>query len=72
MKYIIFAGGFHNSGPIRIRVSEEQQTAIREKSAPLYEILSENQMKRLNRHFCGVSGCRCGGVTRSEIIDGDR
>lgn len=67
MKYVTFCGGFHNCGAIRVRVNDEQYKNINEGFYPLDEILSEGQIKRLNRHFCGVKGCTCGGVLRAEI-----
>lgn len=66
-KYVTFYGGFHNCGAIRVRVSEQQGSDIAEGFYPLDEILSEGQMKRLNRHFCGVKGCTCGGVIRASV-----
>lgn len=67
MKYVTFYGGFHNCGAIRVRVSEEQRNDIAEGFTPLYDILSDGQLRRLNRHFCGVRGCTCGGVNRATI-----
>lgn len=67
MKKVTFYGGFHNVEAIRVNVSEEQYNDIKEGFYPLDEILSEGQMKRLNKHFCGVDGCTCGGVHRAEI-----
>lgn len=67
MKYVTFYGGFHNAASTRVRVSDEQYNELREGFYPLADILSEGQMKRLNRHFCGVRGCTCGGVNRATI-----
>lgn len=67
MKYVTFYGGFHNAGSIRVRVNDEQYNDVKEGFCPLDEILSEGQMNRLNRHFCGVKGCTCGGVMRATI-----
>lgn len=67
MKYVTFYGGFHNVGPARVRVTEEQYNDLKEGFYSLSEILSSNQMMRLNRHFCGVQGCTCGGVLRASM-----
>lgn len=67
MKYVTFSGGFHNCGAVRIRVNDEQYNDIKEGFYPLGEILSGYQITRLNRHFCGVRGCTCGGVLRADI-----
>lgn len=67
MKNVTFSGGFHNCGAIRIRVNEKQYKDIEEGFYPLSDILSGYQMNRLNRHFCGVKGCTCGGVLRATI-----
>lgn len=64
---ITFFGGFHNSNAITIRVSNETANDIREGFYPLSECLTSYQLRRLNRHFCGVKGCTCGGVMRAEI-----
>lgn len=67
MKYVTFYGGFHNSGAIRVRVNDKQYEALKEGFEPLYDILSNHQFKRLNRHFCGIKGCMCGGAMRADI-----
>ena len=64
---ITFFGGFHNSNAATIRVSNETANDIREGFYPLYELLSDYQLRRLNRHFCGVEGCICGGVMRASV-----
>ena len=66
MKYVTFSGGFHNCGAIRVRVSEEAYDELKNGGA-LLESLSNSQINRLNRHFCGVDGCTCGGVMRAEM-----
>jgi len=52
---------FHNSQPITVRVDGE---TVDGNGETLYRI-SAGQAKRIERHFCGISGCRCaaGGVT---------
>lgn len=66
-KYVTFYGGFHQVGAIRVRVNDEQYKDIAEGFYPLNEILSEGQMKRLERHFCGIKGCCCGGLSHATI-----
>lgn len=46
-------GGFHNSPRFTLLVKDGK--------------LSTWQYKRLNRHFCGIAGCVCGGVGRADI-----
>lgn len=67
MKTVTFYGGFHNAGEIKIRVNNNQLRELKEGFYPLGEILSDYQIKRLNRHFCGVRNCTCGGAHRATI-----
>lgn len=67
MKYVTFYGGFHNCGAIRVRVSDEQYNEIANATDTWDNILSEGQMKRLERHFCGIRGCCCGGARLASI-----
>lgn len=67
MKYVTLYGGFHNAAAIRVRVNEQQYNDLKEGFYPMDEILSEGQLKRLNRHFCGIKGCTCGGVHRAAM-----
>lgn len=67
MRYVTFYGGFHDCGAIRVRVNEAQYNELKEGFLPLDEVLSNGQMKRLDRYFCGVKGCCCGGVLRATI-----
>lgn len=46
-------GGFHNVGEIRVMISDFE------------DVLSLNQYKRVQRHFCGMSDCLCGGIYRN-------
>ena len=71
MKTLTFYGGFHNVGDIRIRVTEEQYNALKEEDGSCYflsDILSKYQMRRLNKHFCGMDDCECGGVINATIV----
>jgi len=64
MKIIINPKGinnFHNSPPLSVRVSGETTYAGEEKD--VYKI-SKRQARKIEQHFCGISGCGCpqGGV----------
>ena len=67
MLQITFFGGFHNSGEITINIKSEEarKRIINGESHPLDEI-SDNQRKKLDRIFCGIKGCTCGGALRAE------
>ena len=67
MHYVTFYGGFHNCGAIRVRVNDEQYNDLKGGVYTLDEVLSPYQMERLNKHFCGVDGCTCGGVIRATM-----
>lgn len=63
-----FSGGFHNSTPIRIRLPRARALdIINGEYDCLQEAISEYQYKKLDRHFCGIEGCTCGGVMRATI-----
>lgn len=69
MKKAIFYGGFHNAGAISINVTDDQARELKETDGDflgLSYILTPGQYKRLNKHFCGVRGCLCGGVNRAK------
>lgn len=64
-KKVTFWGGFHNSNGITISVDENQIQDLKPGFFGLSDLLwrlSSSQLNRLSRHFCGVPGCRCGGV----------
>ena len=67
MHYVTFYGGFHNCGAIRVRVNDEQYNALKEGLCPKSEVLSDYQVRRLQKHFCGVDGCLCGGFIRATM-----
>lgn len=54
---ITFSGGFHNSGDLTIRA---------EVGANGIAHLSRGQYRKLQKHFCGMTDCTCGGVHRAE------
>ena len=67
MKKITLYGGFHNVNDVDVEVTESQYEDIREGLSPLTDILTDSQIKRLDKHFCGVSDCKCGGVARAKV-----
>jgi len=54
---ITFFNGFHNSPDMTIRARVEHGVAE----------ISEGQYKRLQRHFCGIASCGCGGARRANV-----
>jgi hypothetical protein len=58
---IKFDGGFHNSSPMVISVPLYFYAANR---YPHY--LSLRQKRKLQKHFCGIKSCTCGGAARAE------
>lgn len=48
---------FHNSRPINILI--DPKDVVDYEGSRLIRI-SESQAKRLEKHFCGISGCVCG------------
>ena len=69
---IVFSGGFHYSDEISI-YNRPLADAIREQGnqISIYEYLSENQIKKLDNHFCGIDSCTCGGVSQAsyEVLE---
>ena len=61
MNNVTFSGGFHNSGEITVRAKLGNKSPDGSKFATL----SAAQVKKLDRHFCGISGCTCGGHARA-------
>ena len=56
---IYVEGGFHNSPQTYVLVDPNIL-----KSLGRYA-LTPLQMRRLDRHFCGINSCLCGGVERA-------
>ena len=81
MKKIKLFGGFHNVDAINIQVSDNQFEELKREfenksceqcviSGPyLDDFLTEGQKKRLDKHFCGISGCTCGSYYRDCHIE---
>lgn len=63
---IELSGGFHNSDAIRVRIADEVGPIGR--WSDLERWLSLSQIARLERHFCGIAGCTCGGPRRAELL----
>lgn len=56
---VTVSGGFHNVGPLRLRIKVGDES------------LSAGQYKRLKRHLCGAHGCLCNWmVHKIEGING--
>ncbi|MBD5384874.1 hypothetical protein HDR69_00395 [bacterium] len=62
---ITFFGGFHQSNEINAIIKESDFEDFKNGNIGIEEALSYSQLERLNRHFCGVEGCSCGGVRRA-------
>ena len=62
---IELGGGFHNSPAVVIRVSERDWASAIQ-SGEKMSALSDGQAKRLQRHFCGIASCTCGGARRAD------
>lgn len=58
-------GGFHNANAVNVHISARDYECLRDHEATLVDVLSETQLAKMNRHFCGVEGCTCGGVLRA-------
>lgn len=74
MKKVTFSGGFHKVAPISLRVSDKAFNALEDVKNGFTDIsewvehfLSKWQESRLNKHFCGISGCTCGSYCRATI-----
>ena len=53
MKKITLSGGFHDVCELNIQWNEKS--------------ISKNQAKRIEKHFCGMSDCTCGGPWASNV-----
>lgn len=58
-------GGFHNANPVNVQIAASDYECLRDHEATLADVLTETQLTRMQRHFCGVEGCSCGGVLRA-------
>jgi len=66
---ITLRGGFHNAGDIKIVLPAGVVSDLEKGKIGITDewVLSKYQRRRLDRHFCGIEGCKCGGVARAEI-----
>lgn len=66
---VTLSGGFHNSSPINISLPEKVAESLREGEVYItdFHVLSRAQRQKLDRHFCGIKGCMCGGVARAKM-----
>ena len=62
---ITLYGGFHNSAPINVIIPEDPYERLSEGDADVEDVLSPAQLDRMNRHFCGIGECCCGGISRA-------
>lgn len=62
---ITLFGGFHQSDSINAIIKESDLEDLKSGNISMEDALSPSQLERLNRHFCGVEGCSCGGVRRA-------
>lgn len=67
MKTITLYGGFHNVSSVRVRISDEDYESVKNGDKPVWEALSESQEKRLDKHFCGMKDCCCGGIRNKDV-----
>lgn len=67
MKTITLYGGFHNVSSVRVRISDEDYESVKNGDMPVWEALSEAQEKRLDKHFCGMNDCCCGGIRNKDV-----
>lgn len=66
-------GGFHNVAPIVLRVRSRFVYTEEDGTRHLVDgwVPTESQHRRLEKHFCGIPSCICGGVSRAtaEVLD---
>ncbi len=66
---ITLSGGYHNAEPIKVALAETLVERLKAGEVGItdYHVLSNAQRKKLDRHFCGIHGCMCGGIARAKI-----
>ena len=55
---------FHNVSDLTIRVRPENYIYLRDGKTVAAVWLTQSQIKRINRHFCGSPSCSCGSGPR--------
>lgn len=58
---IEFAGGFHSYTTATVRAK------IEDRGTYLRAVVSAGQVRRLQREFCGMRECLCGGTYRAQM-----
>ena len=58
---IILSGGYHDRNPIKLFVDPRFLQTRQE------NYLSDRQIKRLEKHFCGYPDCTCGSFRRAKL-----
>jgi hypothetical protein len=62
MREVKIGGGFHNALYKRFLVPSEAYAALKAgDKAHFWDLLTERQVNRLQKHLCGMKGCVCGG-----------
>lgn len=61
------SGGFHSVQPITVQIPREKLPTHRVGVSEFFEIFSDNQLDRLDKHFCGISDCSCGAYERATV-----
>ena len=66
---VTLSGGFHNAADITIQLPAKVAEDLKNGHVSItdYHVLSRSQRIKLDRHFCGIRGCKCGGVARADI-----
>lgn len=57
-------GGFHKVSSITVLVPEYSARCLREGYETLQGVMTPYQLRRVQKHFCGMAECRCGGIHR--------
>lgn len=61
MARIEVSGGFHDADPIMVRIP----LRVWASQMSYLSMLSDGQRKRVQKHFCGIPSCTCGGAARA-------
>lgn len=62
---ITLSGGFHNSNPVKVVIPADSFESLKDGYETIQGVLTDTQLRRMMKHFCGVPGCSCGGVRRA-------
>ena len=63
---ITLSGGFHTVNPINAVITASDLDELKRGNMGLVDVLTDHQLRRFWRHFCGVKGCLCGGAARAK------